>query len=117
MVEEMEPGAQLRIMLKGEKMDGSEFTKTMMLPVGDEKTGAERLTAIGIETRDEEGKILIDNVVFSSAAEKAGIDFDQEITEHPGADQTAAETAACSFRPCCLYGIGLVCAARPQKQT
>jgi hypothetical protein len=78
-VETMESGAQLRVMLKGEKMDGSEFTKTVMLPVGDEKTGAERLAAIGLETRNEEGKILIDNVVFSSAAEKAGIDFDQEI--------------------------------------
>jgi len=78
-VETMEPGAQLRVMLKGEKMDGSEFTKTVMLPVGDEKTGAERLAAIGLETRNEEGKILIDNVVFSSAAEKAGIDFDQEV--------------------------------------
>ncbi len=79
MVEDMEPGAQLRIMLKGEKMDGTEFTKTVMLPVGDQKTGAERLTGIGLETRQEDGKILIDNVVFSSAAEKAGIDFDQEI--------------------------------------
>jgi len=37
------------------------------------------LTAIGLETRDEEGKILVDNVVFSSPAEKAGIDFDQEV--------------------------------------
>jgi TRAP transporter 4TM/12TM fusion protein len=78
-VQDMEPGAQLRIKLKGEKMDGSEFTKTVMLPVGDEKTAAERLAAIGLETRTEEGKTLIDNVVFSSAAEKAGIDFDQEI--------------------------------------
>ena len=78
-VESMDPGALLRVMLKGEKMDGSEFTKTVMLPVGDEKTGAERLNAIGIETRDEDGKILIENVVFSSPAEKAGIDFDQEV--------------------------------------
>ena len=75
----MDPGAQLRLMLKGEKMDGSEFTKTIMLPVGEEKTGAERLAGIGIETRVEEGKTLIDNVVFSSPAEKGGIDFDQEI--------------------------------------
>jgi hypothetical protein len=79
MVADMDPGSQLRIMLKGEKMDGREFTKTVMLTVGDEKTGTERLAAIGLETRNEEGKILIDNVVFSSAAEKAGIDFDQEI--------------------------------------
>jgi TRAP transporter 4TM/12TM fusion protein len=78
-VEAMDPGALLRVMLKGEKMDGSEFTKTVMLPVGDEKTASERLAAIGLETRNEEGKILIDNVVFSSPAEKAGIDFDQEV--------------------------------------
>ena len=50
-----------------------------MLFVEGDGTGAERLAAIGVETRQEEGKILIDNVVFSSAAEKAGIDFDQEI--------------------------------------
>jgi TRAP transporter 4TM/12TM fusion protein len=79
LVEDMEPGALMRLMVKGEKDDGSEFTKTVMLPVGDSKTGTERLAEIGIETRNEEGKILIDNVVFSSAAEKAGIDFDQEI--------------------------------------
>ena len=79
MVADMSPGSQLRIMIKGEKMDGAEFTKTVMLTVGDEKTGAERLNGIGIETRNEEGKTLIDNVVFSSAAEKAGLDFDQEI--------------------------------------
>ena len=79
LVEDMEPGALMRLMVKGEKDDGSEFTKTVMLPVGDSKTAAERLAEIGIETRNEEGKTLIDNVVFSSAAEKAGIDFDQEI--------------------------------------
>ncbi|MFC1877525.1 TRAP transporter permease [Thermodesulfobacteriota bacterium] len=78
-VEAMDPGALLRVMLKGEKMDGTEFTKTVMLPVGDEKTATERLAAIGLETRNEEGKILIENVVFSSPAEKAGIDFDQEV--------------------------------------
>jgi hypothetical protein len=50
-----------------------------MLPVEGEGTGADRLVAMGLETRDEAGKTLIDNVVFSSAAEKAGIDFDQEI--------------------------------------
>lgn len=75
----MDPGAQVRIKLKGEKDDGREFTKTVMLPVGDESTSAERLEGIGLETRNEDGKILIDNVVFSSPAEKAGIDFDQKI--------------------------------------
>ena len=79
MVEEMDTGAMIRIMIKGEKMDGSEFTKTVMLPVESQGSGTERLEAVGIEVRDEDGKVLIDNVVFSSAAEKAGLDFDQEI--------------------------------------
>jgi hypothetical protein len=69
----------LILQVQGEDLNGKEYTKTIMMPVGDEKTGTERLTGIGLETRNEEGKILIDNVVFSSAAEKAGIDFDQEI--------------------------------------
>jgi TRAP transporter 4TM/12TM fusion protein len=79
MVAAMEPGKQLRIAVKGEDLDGNEYTKTLMLKVGDEATGKERLEGIGIETREEDGKILVDNVVFASAAEKAGIDFDQEI--------------------------------------
>ncbi len=79
MVEELEPGSQLRMSLKGEKLDGTEFTMSVMLPVGDQPTGAERLQEIGFETREEEGKIFIDNVVFASSAEKAKIDFDQEI--------------------------------------
>jgi TRAP transporter 4TM/12TM fusion protein len=78
-VGDMDPGSSLRIMLKGEKPSGKEFTKTIMLTIGDEPTGAEKLAGVGFETRQEEGKILIDNVVFSSAAEKAGVDFDQEI--------------------------------------
>jgi hypothetical protein len=79
MVEGMEPGSQLRIAVQGEDFEGNAYTKTLMLKVGDEPTGKERLTGIGIETRQEEGKILVDNVVFASPAEKAGIDFDQEI--------------------------------------
>ncbi len=79
MVTDMQPGSRLRIAVKGEDLDGNEYTKTLMLTVGDEATGKERLSGIGIETRTEEGKILVDNVVFSSEAEKAGIDFDQEI--------------------------------------
>ena len=79
LVEGMEPGSQLRMTLKGEKLDGTEFTMAVMLPVGDQPTGAERLQEIGFETREEEGKILIDNVVFASSAEKAKIDFDQEV--------------------------------------
>ncbi len=78
-VGDMDPDSALRITLKGEKMNGKMFTKTIMLTVGDEATGAEKLAGIGFETREEEGKIFIDNVIFGSAAEKSGVDFDQEI--------------------------------------
>ncbi len=78
-VGDMDPGSSLRLMLQGEKDNGKIFTKTIMLTVGDELTGAERLAGIGLETREEDGKVFIENVVFSSAAEKAGVDFDQEV--------------------------------------
>ncbi len=78
-LEKMEPGSQFRLTVKGEKDNGKKFQKTVMLPVTEGKTGAERLTNIGIETRDEDGKTIVDLVAFSSPAEKAKIDFDQEI--------------------------------------
>jgi len=80
MVEEMDPGSHLILEVAGEDFDGNAYTKTVMLLVGEEKTGKERLEAIGLEAREEDGKVLVDNVVFASEAEKAGIDFDQEIT-------------------------------------
>ena len=78
-VGDMDPGTSLRMTVAGEKMNGKKFTKTLMLTIGDEPTGTERLEGVGIETREEEGKVYIDNVVFGSVAEKSGIDFDQEI--------------------------------------
>ncbi len=78
-IEEMEPGSMLRLNIGGEDMDGNTYKKAMMLPVGSAETGLERLTEIGFETRVEDGKMLVDNVVFSSNAQKMGIDFDQEI--------------------------------------
>jgi TRAP transporter 4TM/12TM fusion protein len=76
---EVDPGSQLRLKMKGEKDNGDEFEKTVMMQVGDEATGEERLSTMGIETRKEEGKIIVDLVAFASPAEKAKIDFDQEI--------------------------------------
>ena len=85
-------GEQLRLTLQGERMDGREFKMTTMLAVGSEATGAEKLRGLGIETREEEGRIYIDLVGFGSAAEKAKIDFDQEIlTIHVPADRPAKE--------------------------
>jgi hypothetical protein len=78
-VDKMEPGSHLLMWVKGEKLDGSEYKKVLMLPVGDEETGAEKLAKMGFETRVEDDKVFVDMVTFASLAEKSGIDFDQEI--------------------------------------
>jgi TRAP-type uncharacterized transport system fused permease subunit len=78
-VGEMAPGTQLRIMVTGEDFHGNSYVKTLMLPVGDAPGGKERLLAIGFQTAREEGKTIVDHVVFGSQAEKRGIFFDQEI--------------------------------------
>ena len=78
-IEETEPGTHLRIEVAGEDFRGKPFTKSLMLRVGDEPTPGERMLAVGIETRVEDGRVFVDNIIFGSPAEKAGMDFDQEI--------------------------------------
>jgi len=80
-VESVDPGKMLRLRIHGESMNGEAYEKTLMLPVGSAPTGAERLNEIGFEVRTEDNKVLVDNVVFGSNAEKMGIDFDQEILQ------------------------------------
>lgn len=80
-VEKAEPGKMLRLRIQGENMDGEPYQKSLMLPVGGAASGAERLNEIGFEVRTEGDKVLVDNVVFGSNAEKMGIDFDQEIIQ------------------------------------
>ncbi|WP_029911805.1 TRAP transporter permease [Pelobacter seleniigenes] len=114
-VADEDPGSPLRLTLKGEKMNGKEFTKVIMLTVGDEPTGAERLAEIGFETREEDGRVFIDNVVFSSPAEKAGVDFDQEVlniqvaTHRPPKEMVYIPTAM-------LYGLLWFIQSRRRKK-
>ncbi len=76
---ETKPGDQIRVTVHGQYMNGDDFEKTIMLQVGDEATGDKRIQAIGIETIEENGKIMIDNVGFDSPAQKAGMEWGQEI--------------------------------------
>jgi len=76
---DMEAGEAMRLTLSGERLSGREYTKVIMLTVGDEPTGAERLAALGIETIEIDGRIFVDMVAFASPAARAGVDFDQEI--------------------------------------
>lgn len=76
---EMPEGSRIRLKLQGENFNGDEISLNVMLSVGNQETGEEKLSAMGIETREEDGKIIVDMVGFDSPAQKAKIDFDQEI--------------------------------------
>lgn len=71
--------AQIRIQVKGEDLEGRAIDKIVMLGMGKPAKGVERLKAAGLELREEEGKLIVDNVVFGSNAERQKIDFDYEI--------------------------------------
>ena len=72
--------AQIRIQVAGETLEGKAVDKVVMLPVGKIADGETRLRdASGLELRDEDGVLFVDNVVFGGVAEKQKIDFDWEI--------------------------------------
>ena len=79
--EAQEADIMLRVTMSGETIDGKFVTKIVPLPLGPAATGTERLAHGGIEIREEDGKVLVDNIVFGTAAEKAGVDFDWEIVD------------------------------------
>ncbi|MBH62221.1 MAG: C4-dicarboxylate ABC transporter [Alphaproteobacteria bacterium] len=71
--------ASLQFNAEGMTIDGDHVSKLVILPLGPSASGAQRLSEAGIEVRIEDGKVLIDNLVFGSPAEQAGLDFDWEI--------------------------------------
>ena len=78
---EVEVGQDLRLTISGMNAVGDPVTFTTLLPVSEGETGADRLFASGVEYIDNGGQIIIDNVTFDSPAQKAGLDWDQEIVE------------------------------------
>jgi len=78
-MEKQDENTMIRLVIQGETMDGDEYTKALMLPVGKEGAPEDRLREVGFEVIEEDGKMLVDNIMFGSNAERMGIDFDQEI--------------------------------------
>ena len=74
-------GQDLRLTVNGMNALGDPVTFTALLPVSDGETGADRLFASGVEYLNNDGKVIIDNVTFDSPAQKAGLDWDQEIVD------------------------------------
>ena len=73
------PGDDLRIRLAGLNDLGDPIEFVAILPIEDGATGDERLENAGLLFRDEDGKMIVDDVAFGSAAADAGLDWDQEV--------------------------------------
>ena len=72
-------GESLRLQINGKDDVGNPRSWTVLLTVGKEKTGDERVKGLGLVLRTEGGKVLIEEVGFNSEAKKAGLDWDQEV--------------------------------------
>ncbi|MBL4890448.1 MAG: DUF3394 domain-containing protein, partial [Rhizobiaceae bacterium] len=84
-----EAGSKMRAIVDGVDDVGDPVTLTMVIDIGDEATGEERLEAYGLEILEQDGKIIVDGTTFDSKAATAGFDFDQVIkTVLVPADQT-----------------------------
>jgi hypothetical protein len=73
-----EPGSKMRLIVEGLDDVGDTVTFTAVLPVGAQTTGEERLEAFGLELLVDGEDTLIDNAIFDSATQQAGLDFDQK---------------------------------------
>lgn len=72
-------GEDLRLRVAGVNDLGDPIEFVAILPIKEGATGDERLTNAGLLFRDEGGTLFIDDVTFGSAAESAGLDWDQEV--------------------------------------
>ncbi len=81
-VEQLPDNAQVRVRVVGETLEGDPVDRVVMLPVGPPADGATRLSeSAGIELREEEGRLFIDNMTFGGPAEQQKLDFDWEIAD------------------------------------
>lgn len=78
---EVEPDSQLRLRLRGEDAVGDPREFSLLLPVPEGESGAERLERLGLVLYEENGRTLVDTVAFGSPAEQLGFAFDQEILQ------------------------------------
>ncbi|MBO9409839.1 TRAP transporter permease [Shimia sp. R9_1] len=73
----------LRVRLTGENLEGDLVDARYLLPLGTAGENGETrlLDGAGIEFRNEDGALLVDNLNFGGPAEQLKIDFDWEVVE------------------------------------
>ena len=72
-------GEDLRLRVAGINDLGDPIEFVALLPINEGTTGEERLEAAGVITRVEGDQMFIDDVLYNSAAQSAGLDWDQEV--------------------------------------
>ncbi len=82
-VESLKDGEFIDLNIEGETLEGKYVNKTVSLQLeGSKSSGTDRLESMGLillpELQDD--ALIVDTVVFGSAAEKAGVDFDWKVT-------------------------------------
>lgn len=78
-VGKMPVGDELRLRILGQDSVGNPREFTAILPIVEGANGEERLKAAGLVTAARDGKVVVDNVDFGSVAQKAGLDWDQQV--------------------------------------
>ena len=76
---QVEAESTLRLRMEGEDAVGKLRRFTVLLPVPSGVSGEDRLAKLGIQTYEQEGKLLIDTVTFGSQAADLGLEMDQQI--------------------------------------
>ncbi|MEM7171218.1 MAG: TRAP transporter permease [Pseudomonadota bacterium] len=77
--DELKPGDEIRLRIDGVDDVGNPRSFVAVLPLGDGETGEDRLLNAGLTVLDQGDKVIIDDVAFDSAAQAAGLDWDQVI--------------------------------------
>ena len=72
-------GERLRLRVAGVNDLGDPITFVALLPIGEGATGEEKLENAGLVFREDGDSMLVDDVVYDSPAQSAGLDWDQEV--------------------------------------
>ncbi|MEJ2481216.1 MAG: DUF3394 domain-containing protein, partial [Acidihalobacter sp.] len=78
-VNEVSSGGSMRLRVVGDTIEGKHVDKIVILPMGKKDTPAKRLAHAGLFVSKQDGKLIVNNVGFGSAAQKYGIGYGWEI--------------------------------------
>ncbi|MDH3452412.1 MAG: DUF3394 domain-containing protein [Gammaproteobacteria bacterium] len=70
---------RMLLAIEGEALSGDRVTKTIEVPLTGTGTGDDRLQSVGLVLREDEGRVMVDDVIWGSPAYEANIEFDWEI--------------------------------------